>query len=112
MVPSLPKSFPTRPFTAGEEYLMVIVLPLTVIDSVWPLLVSAQTKLAAAAKTPAHIKIDFMIVVLLQDSAACAPPREPVVRSCRSSGPPRAIPCPPPVWRTAPDRAPGVRGVP
>src|SRR5437588_1277038 len=62
MVPSLPKSFPTRPFTAGEEYLMVMVLPLIVTDSVWPLLVAAPAKIAAANRTPASIIRDFMTV--------------------------------------------------
>ena len=61
MRPSLPNSLPARPFTAGAEYAMLIFLPPIVIDSVRPLLVSAEAKLEAAMSTPALIQIDFMI---------------------------------------------------
>jgi hypothetical protein len=52
---------PTRPFTAGAEYAMLIFLPAIVTDSVRPLFVSADTKAEAAMSIPALIQIDFMI---------------------------------------------------
>ena len=69
MVPSLPKSLPVRPLTAGAEYLIVTAFPLMATLSVWPLLVSAKAKVQTAISAGLLVNNVF-IRESLADSAA------------------------------------------
>src|ERR1039457_5076716 len=60
MSPSLVKILPARLLTLGEAYLISIVLPPMVLDSVAAGL-CADARLAAAMSAPAHIERDFMV---------------------------------------------------
>src|SRR5579863_6932018 len=70
MSPSCVKMWPSRPFTRGELYVMVTVLPLTVPVDVSGGLAGgfccAERLNAAAINTPAHIKARFINNLLRQ----------------------------------------------